>query len=114
MSKFESYLKKIKKRNKPILICGDWNIAHKEIDIKNWKGNKKNSGFLPEERAWIDKIINHYNCVDAFRFINDKPDNFLMVVKQRSSPGSIDRGLANRLSNALFAKKYSNIISRYL
>ena len=37
---------------------------------------KKNSGFLPEERAWIDKIINHYNCVDAFRFINDKPDNY--------------------------------------
>ena len=76
MSKFESYLKKIKKGNKPILICGDWNIAHKEIDIKNWKGNKKNSGFLPEERAWIDKIINHYNCVDAFRFINGKPDNY--------------------------------------
>ena len=76
MSKFESYLKKMKKRNKPVLICGDWNIAHKEIDIKNWKGNKKNSGFLPEERAWIDKIINYYNCIDAFRFINDKPDNY--------------------------------------
>ena len=76
MSKFESYLKKIKKINKPILICGDWNIAHKEIDIKNWKGNKKNSGFLPEERAWIDKIINHYGCIDTFRFINDKPDNY--------------------------------------
>jgi exodeoxyribonuclease-3 len=76
MSKFESYLKKIKKINKPILICGDWNIAHKEIDIKNWKGNKKNSGFLPEERAWIDKIINHYGYIDTFRFINDKPDNY--------------------------------------
>ena len=76
MSKFESYLKKIKKIKKPILICGDWNIAHKEIDIKNWKGNKKNSGFLPEERAWIDKIINHYGCIDTFRFINDKPDNY--------------------------------------
>ena len=76
MSKFESYLKKMKKRNKPVLICGDWNIAHKEIDIKNWKGNKKNSGFLPEERSWIDKIINHYGCIDTFRFINDKPDNY--------------------------------------
>ena len=76
MSKFESYLKKMEKRNKPVLICGDWNIAHKEIDIKNWKGNKKNSGFLPKERAWIDKIINYYNCIDAFRFINDKPDNY--------------------------------------
>ena len=76
MSKFESYLKKIKKENKPVLICGDWNIAHKEIDIKNWKGNKKNSGFLPEERAWIDKIINYYGYIDAFRFINGKPDNY--------------------------------------
>ena len=76
MSKFESYLKKMKKRNKPVLICGDWNIAHKEIDIKNWKGNKKNSGFLPKERAWIDKIINYYGCIDTFRFINDKPDNY--------------------------------------
>jgi exodeoxyribonuclease-3 len=76
MSKFESYLKKMKKINKPVLICGDWNIAHKEIDIKNWKGNKKNSGFLPKERAWIDKIINYYGCIDTFRFINDKPDNY--------------------------------------
>lgn len=69
-------LKKKLKLGKNIVVCGDFNIAHHEIDLKNFKGNKKNSGFLPEERAWIDKIINHYNCVDAFRFINDKPDNY--------------------------------------
>ncbi len=39
------------------VICGDWNIAHKEIDLKNWKGNLKHSGFLPEERAWLSKIF---------------------------------------------------------
>ncbi len=40
-----------------ILLCGDWNIAHKEIDLKNWKTNQKNSGFLPKERAWMDKLF---------------------------------------------------------
>lgn len=49
------------------IITGDWNIAHKNEDIKNWKGNKKNSGFLPEERAWLDVLINDYHFVDAFR-----------------------------------------------
>ena len=76
MSKFESYLKKIQKKVKPILICGDWNIAHKEIDIKNWKANQKNSGFLPDERKWIDKILNHYGCIDTFRSINKDPHHY--------------------------------------
>ena len=49
------------------IICGDWNIAHKKEDIKNWKGNKKNSGFLPEERAWFDVLFDDYKFVDAFR-----------------------------------------------
>ncbi|MEE9446087.1 MAG: exodeoxyribonuclease III, partial [Cocleimonas sp.] len=47
------------------IICGDWNIAHKNEDIKNWKGNKKNSGFLPEERAWFDVLFDDYKFVDA-------------------------------------------------
>ena len=49
------------------IICGDWNIAHKNEDIKNWKGNKKNSGFLPEERAWFDVLFDDYKFVAAFR-----------------------------------------------
>ena len=48
------------------MICGDWNIAHREIDLKNWKGNLKNSGFLPEERAWLDKLYGS-GWVDVFR-----------------------------------------------
>ena len=39
-----------------LIVCGDWNIAHREIDLKNWRGNRKNSGFLPEERAWLDAL----------------------------------------------------------
>jgi len=76
MSKFEKYMKKIKKSRKPTIISGDWNIVHKEIDIKNWKSNQKNSGCLPKERAWLDKIFDKYGFVDAFRFINDKPHNY--------------------------------------
>lgn len=49
------------------VICGDWNIAHKKIDLKNWRGNQKNSGFLPEERAWMDELFGEVGLVDAFR-----------------------------------------------
>ncbi len=50
-----------------MLLCGDWNIAHKEIDLKNWKGNLKNSGFLPEERAWLTKVFDELGWVDVYR-----------------------------------------------
>ncbi|MDO5355997.1 MAG: exodeoxyribonuclease III [Conchiformibius sp.] len=49
------------------VVCGDWNIAHQNIDIKNWKGNLKNSGFLPEEREWIGKVIGSLGWVDIWR-----------------------------------------------
>lgn len=64
-----------KKSGKKIIICGDFNTAHKEIDIKNAKSNEKNTGFLPEERAWIDKFINH-GYVDTFREFNKEPGNY--------------------------------------
>jgi exodeoxyribonuclease-3 len=49
------------------VICGDWNIAHTEKDLKNWKGNLKNSGFLPEERAWFGRILDELGWVDVYR-----------------------------------------------
>mgnify|MGYP002630086391 FL=1 len=58
------------------IICGDFNIAHHEIDIKNWKGNLKNSGFLPEERAWLTHIFNDIGWVDVFRQLDPRPDQF--------------------------------------
>ena len=57
------------------ILCGDWNIAHKQIDLKNWRSNQKNSGFLPEERAWLDKIF-AMGFVDAFRVINPRPNEY--------------------------------------
>ncbi|MDR0478934.1 MAG: exodeoxyribonuclease III, partial [Burkholderiaceae bacterium] len=49
------------------ILCGDVNIAHREIDLKNWRGNQKNSGFLPEERAWMDKLLTEGGLIDVYR-----------------------------------------------
>jgi exodeoxyribonuclease-3 len=59
-----------------LIICADWNICHKPIDLKNWKGNLKNSGFLPEERAWLDQLYDDVGYIDAFRLINQQPDEY--------------------------------------
>lgn len=67
MEKLESKFKQLLALDKPFVICGDWNIAHKKIDIKNWRGNQKNSGFLPEERAWLSKLFDEFKMIDAFR-----------------------------------------------
>ncbi len=76
LDSFTEHLKKMHRRRSEYIICGDWNIAHKEIDLKNWKSNQKNSGFLPEERAWMDKVFGEYRYTDAFRTIEQKPDQY--------------------------------------
>jgi exodeoxyribonuclease-3 len=50
-----------------VVVCGDWNIAHQEIDLRNWRGNRKNSGFLPEERAWMSRLLNEGTWCDVYR-----------------------------------------------
>ena len=73
---YEGYLKTLAQQPLPMIICGDWNIAHLPIDLKNWRANQKNSGFLPEERAWLDRCFNEAGLVDAFRIMNQKPDQY--------------------------------------
>jgi exodeoxyribonuclease-3 len=58
------------------VLCGDWNIAHKRIDLKNWRSNQKNSGFLPEERAWMDQLIEQRGYVDAFREVDPREEQY--------------------------------------
>jgi exodeoxyribonuclease-3 len=60
---------------KPVLLCGDFNIAHKEIDLKNPKENKDNAGFLPQERAWMDRFLAS-GYVDGFRLFNQEPNQY--------------------------------------
>ena len=67
MECFYSHLADLAAAGRRVILCGDWNIAHKEIDIKNWKGNLKNSGFLPEERAWLTKVFDELGWVDVYR-----------------------------------------------
>lgn len=55
------------KNEREFVLCGDINIAHQEIDLKNWKSNQKNSGFLPEERAWMTQLLNEGGLVDVYR-----------------------------------------------
>lgn len=76
MDRFESVLKEMQKQDREWIICGDWNIAHKKIDIKNWRGNQKNSGFLPEERAWMDWLFDEAGFVDAFRAVDDREEQY--------------------------------------
>ena len=76
MGRFLPILKNLYHDRRDYIICGDWNIAHKPIDLKNWRANQKNSGFLPEERAWMDAVLDSVGWVDAFRAINPEPDQY--------------------------------------
>jgi exodeoxyribonuclease-3 len=76
LDKFIPHLKKLRSCGREIILCGDWNIAHKEIDLRNWKSNQKNSGFLPEERAWLTRVFDDVGFVDVFRRLNQKPDQY--------------------------------------
>lgn len=76
MKHFMPRLKEIIQSKQPFIICGDWNIAHKKIDLKNWRGNQKNSGFLPEERAWMDELFDQVGFVDAFRRVNQEEEQY--------------------------------------
>jgi len=73
---FMPFLRRLRRRKTEYILCGDWNIAHKEIDLRNWKSNQKNSGFLPEERAWMDELLGIAGYVDAFREVNDQPEQY--------------------------------------
>lgn len=76
MDRFLPKLVDIAHGKRDFIICGDWNIAHKEIDLKNWRANQDHSGFLPAERAWLDEVFDKVGLVDAFRVINDQPGQY--------------------------------------
>jgi exodeoxyribonuclease-3 len=70
MTRFMLHMQVLISSGREIIICGDWNIAHKEADLKNYKGNKKNSGFLPEERAWLTTLFDEVGWVDVYRTLH--------------------------------------------
>jgi exodeoxyribonuclease-3 len=76
LEKFLPHLQKLRRSGREVILCGDWNIAHQEIDLKNWRANRKNSGFLPEERDWLTKVFEGVGFVDVFRRLNQRPEQY--------------------------------------
>jgi len=75
MDDFQNYINELKKEIPNLVICGDYNICHKAIDIHDPIRNANVSGFLPQERAWLDQFMKN-GFIDSFRFFNDQPDNY--------------------------------------
>lgn len=73
---FEQRMREYRDTGREFILCGDWNIAHHEIDLKNWRGNLKNSGFLPEERAWLTHLLDGMGWVDVFRTLDPRPEQY--------------------------------------
>ena len=76
MDRFMAVLKDMRNKKREYIITGDYNTVHKEIDIKNFKSNRKNSGCTDQERAWLDTLFDDVGWVDAFRVVNQKPDEY--------------------------------------
>jgi exodeoxyribonuclease-3 len=76
LDRFMPFLAERAQSDRDMILCGDWNIAHKNIDLKNWRSNQKNSGFLPEERAWLDSLFGTGRWVDAFRVVNQEAEQY--------------------------------------
>lgn len=88
---FFNFLKRLRKTRIKLIVCGDYNIAHKEIDIHNPKSNLNSSGFLPEERAWMDKFFEN-GFTDAFRHLNKNPNQYTWWYQLRKSLREENKG----------------------
>jgi len=76
LDQFYPHLARLIASGREVVLCGDVNIAHQEIDLKNWKSNQKNSGFLPEERAWLSRVFDEQGWVDVFRRLDPRPEQY--------------------------------------
>jgi exodeoxyribonuclease III len=120
MDEFLPRLEQMRACGREFVICGDWNIAHKEIDVKNWKSNRKMTGFLPEERDWLTKVFEQHGFVDVFRTLDPRPDRFTWWVqwanaRERNVGWRIDYQIATpriaktaRASSIYVAKYFSD------
>ena len=73
---FLPHLERLVACGREVVLCGDWNIAHQPIDLRNWRSNQKNSGFLPEERAWLTRVFDDLGFVDVFRRVDPRPEQY--------------------------------------
>lgn len=73
---FYLHLARLRGSGRELIVCGDVNIAHRPIDLKNWRSNQKNSGFLPEEREWVERLFAEQGWVDVFRRLDSRPEQY--------------------------------------
>jgi exodeoxyribonuclease-3 len=73
---FGAHLASLRRARREVLLCGDWNMAHQNIDVRNWRSNQKNPGFTPEERAWLTHAFDTLGYVDVFRRLDPRPDQY--------------------------------------
>ncbi len=105
---YEKFLKFIDKlENRNILVCGDVNTAHKEIDLARPKQNENNTGFLPEERAWLDKLVSH-DYIDTFRMFNTEGENYTWWDYKTSAR---ERNVGWRIDYFFASKEFKNKIN---
>ena len=76
MDVFYEHLRALRRKRREFIICADWNTCHQNIDLKNWRSNQKNSGFLPEERAWLDRVYGELGYIDSFRLVDQAPERY--------------------------------------
>jgi exodeoxyribonuclease III len=76
LAELRAVLERLGRERREIILCGDFNIAHTKDDLENWRGNQKNSGFLPEERAYMDGVFGELGFVDAFRVVNGERGHY--------------------------------------
>ena len=74
LARFRRWMGKQAREGKEVLVCGDFNVAHTEKDLRNWRGNRKNSGFLPEERAWMDRLFRRGGWADLYRRLHPEAE----------------------------------------
>lgn len=99
MDFFQKYIYKLRKEKPDLIICGDWNICHKEIDIHNPVSNAKSSGFLPDERKWIGQFMDG-GFIDSFRHFNKEPHRYTWWSQRFKAR---DRNLGWRIDYAMVA-----------
>ncbi|MEO8186372.1 MAG: exodeoxyribonuclease III [Burkholderiaceae bacterium] len=76
LARFLPHLKRLAASGREFILCGDINIAHREIDLKNWRSNQKHSGFLPQERAWLSRVFERHGWVDVFRTLDPRSERY--------------------------------------
>lgn len=120
MQQLSEDMKAMKRKRREFVICGDFNVVHKEIDITNWKSNQKNSGCTPEDQAWVTKTIDEIGYTDAFREVNKKAGEYTWWSNRGNARANnvgwridyhfVTPGLKIKLRKLLFIKRHGFLI----